>query len=685
VYFVARFDRPFSATGTWDGSVVTPGGTACTGAGCGAYVRFDTATQRAVEMKVGLSYVSTTGAAANLAAEDPGWSLATVAAAATRRWNQLLGRIRVGGGTAAHQRTFYTALYHSLLFPSVVSDANGSYRGGDGLIHRSSRTEYANFSEWDIYRSEIQLVSMLAPTQAGDMVQSLVNDAAQDGWLPKWAMPDGDLAQQNGDSADPLIASAYAFGVHSFNARAALQAMVKGATETESPHGLEIERQYLNQYLAQHYVDASALDLDSITYSAGASMTLEYALDDFSIAQLARALGQTAVSRQMMARAHNWEYLFNPATGYVQGRNADGSFPGGPAFNPALVEPGGTQGFEEGNAVQYTWTVPQDLASLAAFMGGDDRAGTTLTAFMAQLNAGRAAPYDWAGNEPSLWSPWEGDFFGDPGLTQSVVRQILTTLYGDGPVDEPGNDDLGALSSWYVWASLGLFPVTPGTANLALAAPLFPRAEVQLSGGRRLVIEAPAASTTARSIEGLRITGTALAVPVACGVGGSPVARAGGVWRAPWLPASILRTGGTLAYSVGPDPDPRWGAAADDRPPSYGTGGLPALGFSLPSGALPAQVGVGTPLVLGVASAGGGVSVRWTARASAGLTLSVASGTLQAGTGPAAPPGCGRPGSARQTVSVLAAAPGPGTISFTLRTAGGIALPPVVVDVEAAA
>ena len=207
-------------------------------------------------MQVGISFVSVGGAGANLAAENPGWSLAAVAAAATARWNALLGRVRIGGGTATEQRTFYTALYHSLLEPNVVSDADGRYAGADGRVHRSAGAQYANFSEWDIYRCQIELVSMLAPRQAGDMVQSLVDDAEQAGWLPKWAIVGGDASQMNGDSADPIIAAAYAFGARGFDARAALAAMVKGATRTESPHGLEIERQYLSEYLSQHYVDA---------------------------------------------------------------------------------------------------------------------------------------------------------------------------------------------------------------------------------------------------------------------------------------------------------------------------------------------------------------------------------------------------------------------------------------------
>ncbi len=227
-----------------------------------------------------------------------------MSAQAHARWNTLLGRVAARGATAAEEHTFYTALYHSLLFPNIVSDVNGQYAGSDGRVHTArGRDEYANFSEWDIYRSAIQLESLLDPHDVGDMVQSLVDDAQQTGWLPKWAIVGGDESQVNGDSADPIIADAYAMGVRNFDVGAALNAMVKGATQTETGHGLEIERQYLDQYLSQHYVDAGSLDLTSIDYSIGGSVTLEYAIDDFSIARVASALGDNALAATMMRRA----------------------------------------------------------------------------------------------------------------------------------------------------------------------------------------------------------------------------------------------------------------------------------------------------------------------------------------------------------------------------------------------
>jgi predicted alpha-1,2-mannosidase len=690
LHFVAQFEHPFAASGTFGNTGTVPGSGNCEGTTCGAYVTFHTTpTTRTVLMKVGLSFVSTADAAQNLKAEDPGWSVDRVAATAHDDWNHLLGRLAVGGGTPTERHTFYTALYHSLLFPNVVSDVNGDYPGNDGQVHTDhGRQEYANFSEWDIYRSEIQLESLLDPRAVGDMVQSLVDDAQQGGWLPKWAIVGGDESQMNGDSADPIIADAYAMGVRNFDVHAALDYMVKGATQVESNHGLEIERQYLSQYLTQHYVNAGSLDLTSIDYSIGGSATLEYAIDDFAISRLATTVGNETLAASMRRRAANWEYEFDPATGYIQARGPDGSFPSGQAFEPSQLEPGGQTGFEEGNAVQYTWSVPQDLAGLAALMGGDQAAAAKLATFFTQLNASRTVPYDWSGNEPSEWAPWEFDYFGAPSQTQRVVRAIVDTEYADAPVDEPGNDDLGAISSWYVWGALGLFPVTPGTADLALASPLFPNESILLPDGHRLVLHAPGAAASRPYIDALTATGVthppAASSPTLCASAGLPAAA--GAWDLPWLPASVLQSGGTLDFSLSSTPDNSWGAAPGDAPPSYGAGQLPAVGFSLPSGATTLTAGRPTEIELGVASANlGPTTVTWQVpRAAGALQVTPSSGTfdLRSDETSSNGAGClGLPKPLTQSLTLVASTPGNYPIQVDFRTASGLSLPPVVLDV----
>jgi predicted alpha-1,2-mannosidase len=683
LHFVALFDRAFSSAGVWGNAGTLPGTTTCTGTSCGSYVTFDTTKDRQVLMKVGISFVSTQDAMQNLKSEDPGWSLQRISTEAQHRWNALLGRIAVHGGTAAQQHIFYTALYHSLLFPNVVSDVSGRYEGSDGKVHTADNREvYANFSEWDIYRSEVQLESLLDPHAVGDMVQSLLDDAQQTGWLPKWAIVGGDESQMNGDSADPIIADALAMGVHNFDVALALKYMVKGATQNETAHGLEIERQYLSQYLSQHYVNAASLDLTSIDYSIGGSVTLEYAIDDFSIAQVARAEHDPSLASTMSRRAASWEYEFNPATGYVQARGADGSFPPGAAFEGSQLEPGGQLGFEEGNAVQYTWSVPQDLGALASLMRGDVAATNKLEAFMGSLNASRDAPEDWSGNEPDEWAPWEFDYFGAPDQTQRFVRAIADSEYADAPVDEPGNDDLGALASWYVWAALGLFPVTPGEANLALASPLFPSVTITLPDGRRLVETAPGASSSRPYIHALTVSGLTrptAGTPECTGARGASTHA--GTWDMPWLPASALSAGGTLHYTLSDTPDPTWGSSPDASPPSFGSDQLPAVGFSLPSGATTVTAGQPKTITIGMAAAGDqATTVRWQAVPDqGGIAVTPSSGTLTV-----TPANCISTAPATQSLSITApgTATGSASLRLNLSTTAGLALPPIVLDVQ---
>jgi hypothetical protein len=296
-------------------------------------------------------------------------------------------------------------------------------------------------------------------------------------------------------------------------------------------------------------------------------------------------------------------------------------------------------------------------------------------------------PYDWAGNEPSLGTPWEYDYFGAPWRTQKVVRQIATTLYSDHPDDEPGNDDLGAMSSWYVWAAIGLYPVTPGSADLAMASPLFPHIVLTLPDNRTLVLHAPKASDAHAYIHSLTVTGVTAPPPApGCGSGaGTPAPSRSGNWDRPWLPASVLRSGGTLTYGLSATPDTAWGAAPVNSPPSFPTGRAPAVGFSVPSGGLSVHVGQPATLQLGIKQiTAGGASVRWTATSGGGLTLSATSGTFTASPG-AAPAGCASPPAPTQTLTVDAAVAGPFTVVVDMQTSTGIALPPVVLDVVASA
>ena len=488
-------------------------------------------------------------------------------------------------------------------------DSTGAFDNTHG------RVQYTNFSEWDIYRSEIPLLSMIDPSRVSDMVQSLINDASQSGWLPKWAVADSDAGVMNGDSADPIIADAYAFGVRGFDASAALKAMLKGANQPGTgPHFVQ-ERQDLAQYKQVGYVQQHVEDQGSLGVTIGGSETLEYAIDDFAIAQMARDLGDQSDYRTMMARAQNWQNLFNPTTGYVQARLASGNFPSGPAFptpTASLVnENQGQEGFTEGNAVQYTWSVPQDLEALFALMGGDSAATAKLNAFFGQLTSGPFLPYDWPGNEPSLGTPWEYDYSGAPWSAQQEVRAIADNLYSLTPAGEPGNDDLGVLASWYVWAALGAYPLTPGTSDLVLASPIFPSSTIHLAGGKMLTVTAQGTPATYVSSANVSI-GPNKPQP----------------WNQPWLPASILQSGGVVAFTLGTTANTMWGTSPASAPPSYTQFAAPAVGYTVPSGSVQTEVGKVAAVTLGIQSdETGATTVLWTA-SSRGVKVVPSSGRL---------------------------------------------------------
>jgi predicted alpha-1,2-mannosidase len=565
VYFAAVFDRRFDGSGAWrEGTLdrdgreaedsATPASDPRGSAQAGAYASFDTSRDRVVTARVGVSFVSVEGARANLAAESRG-GFGAIAARARKRWNQALGRIRVSGGAPRLVDTFYTALYRAQLAPRTFDDIGGAYPGMDGQVHLArGRTQYADFSGWDTYRTQIQLLSILNPRRASDMVRSLLADAEESGCLPRWPYANGQSMTMVGDSADPIIASAAAFGADGFDAHAALEAMVRGATQPcRSANGEYLERQGLAEYAALGYVP---FDLDTNTRNANslygspdavwgsAATTLEYAIDDFAIAQLAaRSLRDQPTYRAFMRRSANWSRLFNPRSRMIEPRFADGRFP-----SPYDNLRGG--GFVEGNSAQYSWMVPQDPTGLARRMGGAARAAGRLDRFLRELNGGPGGTHsDHAllGNEPTLGTPWLYDWLRRPYRTQATVRRALLGLYDTSPDGYPGNDDLGTLSSWYVFGALGLYPAQPGVGVLAIGSPLFARTVLRLPRRRRAVI---------------------------LGSGGGPYVQSlrldGRSYARPWTTYCALARGATLSFELGRRPNREWGAAAAAAPPSFG-------------------------------------------------------------------------------------------------------------------
>ena len=587
-------------------------------------------------------------------------NVGTVAAQATAAWNRQLGTIAIHGGSPTAQAEFYTALYHASLEPSLFSDANGEYIGFDNTVHRvaAGHAQYANYSGWDIYRSEVPLLATIDPKISADMATSLLNDAAQMGALPKWPVANGESGVMNGDAADPILADTYAFGARGFDTGAALKDMVAGADGTSKVgQGWYVERPNAAAYIAKGYVPNVASDSISPVPN-GASETLEYALDDFAISRLAGSLHQGGTASTFTQRSQNWANLFDTADGgYIEPRDASGAFPSGPPV-PTNISGFGQSGFQEGNAAQYTWMVPQNLAGLVQGIGGDQATNSRLDTYFSQLNAGPNLPYHWQGNEPALDTPWVYDSTGEPWRTQQVVGQIMSQLYALTPGGEPGNDDLGAMSSWYVWSALGLYPQTPGVPVLVLGAPKFPQAVIHGAYGTLTV-------TTH-------------------GAGGyvNHLTVDGRTSQHTYVDASKVHR---LDFGLTGRPDQAWGTAAGDAPPSYGAGPVTfpastAAALTVSPGQVRLAPGSSAPVSVTADNSNGSsaAAVTWSATAPSGLTVTPASGTISAPAG----------GTASASVTVAAAASlatGYYQVTLAAHAANGAVIPPVTLLVTVAA
>ncbi|GGZ83585.1 GH92 family glycosyl hydrolase [Streptomyces echinoruber] len=562
VYTLTRFDRPFTAHGTWQGGTVTDG--ARTGTD-GAYVRFDTTKDRTVEATTALSYVDAHGAEVNLRAEG-GRPFDRVRRAARQAWERRLETVRVRGGDDGLRRTFYSSLYRSFLAPNVGSDADGRYTGWDQKTHRARGfTYYQNWSLWDTYRTQSQLLSLLAPREARDMAVSVIKIDEEGGWLPKWGYGTVETNIMTGDPVTPFLTNAYQQGLlKGWEERAyrALKKNADGVPPADSPYvGREGTPDYLARGFVPYIKNRPHTKPGDSDYDHGASATLEYALSDAMLARMARDLGHPDDARRYTERARSYRTLFDPSTGFFRARDASGAFTG-----PA--DPAQSVGFHEGTSWQYQWLVPQDLPGLVDLIGGKQATNDRLDAFFAYdrllKDPAKTArevwvngPYDYYNadkynpqNEPDLIAPYTYLSTGQPWKTTDVVHAALT-LFTDAPTGMTGNDDLGTMSAWMVLSSIGIFPVQPGYATWGLSTPVFDRVDLRLDRryfpGGRLTVTAPGTSATDRYVQGVRADGV--------------------TYDRTYLTTDALRSLHTLRFTVGPRPS-AWGTAPDAAPPA---------------------------------------------------------------------------------------------------------------------
>ncbi len=546
VYFVAQFDHDFSSYGFWKGANRIDGQTSAGGKDIAAWLRFDTRDQTLVKMKIAVSYVSLENAEENLRAEIPHWDLQKLKDQTQAAWNAILSRIAVDGGTADQRTIFYTALYHASLHPNIFNDVNGQYIDMDEKIQvmPPGHNKYVNYSLWDVYRTIPQLQALLQPQVMSDMVQSLLLDSqqCQGGGFPVFGILNSAPGIMCGYPADPFMASAYAFGARDFDVLAVQKKMVLTAMN-QMPCGPEGGAFWHMDDYKKGYVAHESTEWGSISYN------IEYAVADFSVAMMSAAVGDREQAEYFLRRSQNWQNLFNPAVGYMQERYRNGQWV--PGFSPTR-----TEGFMEGNAVQQSLMVPHNIGGVLEKTQQHHPIEPHLDHYFSRiLTSGWPTdqPYYWAGNEPVIGMPWYYNWLQKPWKTQDLVRRIMGEAYKNAPGGLPGNDDLGTMSAWYVFAALGLYPEIPGVAGFSVHAPLFPSARMSLGDGRVLVIEKDSVQPY---IQNLEVNGES--------------------HRSTWLALDrlIQKPFNTLRFEMGSESMASWGTAPADIPPSFDAKGL---------------------------------------------------------------------------------------------------------------
>lgn len=491
-------------------------------------------------VKVGLSLVSEEGAKGNINEEIPYWDFDKIAKEAGRDWEKELSKIEVDTDNAEDKTTFYTALYHSLISPSLISDADGSYRGWDKKIHRdNSQDYYTNFSLWDTYRALHPLFSLLYPDKNLDFIHSMMECLNQAGLLPVMDFGINETNGMIGYHSVPVISEAILKGEKGFNYEKAFDGMK--ALAMRDVDGL-------SYYKKLGFIPSEA-EINSV------SKVLEYAYDDWCIAQVAQKLGKKEDYTYFIGRAKNYKNHFDASAGFMRGRHADGQWR--KPFDPKLTTPVGRGDFTEANAWQYTFYVPQDITGLINLVGGEKAFAAKLDSlFSVRTDAEGIDVHDVTGligqyahgNEPSHQTAYLYNFVGRPWETQRMVHTIKNTLYNSGREGLCGNDDCGQMSAWYVFSSLGFYPVTPGLDYYVIGTPSFKEAKLHLPGGKIMTINARRTSQNNYYIQSAKLNGNR--------------------YSKSFIRIDDVLKGGTLQFNMGNRPNIKWGSKVYEKPVS---------------------------------------------------------------------------------------------------------------------
>ncbi|MGA2751139.1 MAG: GH92 family glycosyl hydrolase [Verrucomicrobiota bacterium] len=543
LYFAARFSRPFDDT-----EIISAGKPViyntyrfrshkeAAGTNLQFFAKYKTRANEVIEVKAAVSAVSAANALENLDSEIADWDFEKVVEATRAKWDRELSRIEIEG-TQEEKETFYTALYHAFLAPSLYEDVNGEYRGLDQNIHRAKGfSEYTVFSLWDTFRATHPLFALIQPQRDSDMINTMLAhyDQSVDHLLPVWELQGNETWCMIGYHAVPVIVDGYLKGVKGFDAERAFEAIKTTAMNPDYDS--------LNSYRELGWIPFERED-ESV------SKTLEYAFDDYCVAQMAKALGRTKDYDYFMKRAGNYKNVYDPSTGWMRPRDAKGNWK--TPFNPHLYNEGTDADFTEGTSTQYSWYAPQDVPGLIELMGGREKFAAKLDSLFTYQEAnqkagaediqGRIGEY-WHGNEPSHHIIYLYSWACQPWKAAQRLHEVVKTQYGNKPNSLSGNDDCGQMSAWYLFTCMGFYPVCPASGYYVIGAPQIRKAAMHLSKGKVFTMTAENLSEQNIYVQSVRLNGKD--------------------WNSPFLPYKELRNGGRIVFTMGPQPNKEWGRQA---------------------------------------------------------------------------------------------------------------------------
>ena len=533
VYFAMRFSKSFNESGIAVSDIINPGIKTAEGKKLKAYFRFITSSGEKIFVKVGISSVSCEGARKNLETEIPGLDFDKVRKDACDLWRKSLNRIEADGGTNDQKTVFYTALYHTMINPVLAADVDGNYRGRDFNIYKSAGFDYYTvFSLWDTYRAFHPLMTIIDQKRTGDFINTFLSQYKEGGLLPVWELSSNETDCMIGYHSVSVIADAYIKGIRGFDATEALEAMKHSANQ--------------DKYGLRFYKEIGFIPSESENESV--SKTLEYAYDDWCIAQMAKALGKKKDYEEFIYRAQNYKNVFDPKTGFMRARYNGGW------HNPFLPNEVNNN-YTEANAWQYRFACPQDIDGLIGLTGGKGKLSDKLDSlFNADTRTSGREQSDITGligqyvqgNEPSHHIAYLYNYVGKPYKTQAMVHRIMNEFYTAGPDGLIGNEDCGQMSAWLVLSAMGFYPVTPGNDLYTIGTPMFAKVTINLENGNKFVVKANNITKDNYYIQSATFNG-------------NPFTKS-------FLIHREIMKGGELDFEMGPRPSNEWGIGISNEP-----------------------------------------------------------------------------------------------------------------------